>query len=247
MAWVVFSCQTEIKQHTNTLIAEQSIDSLRVEITKPIPLMFDTIISGVRIHSMDEIDDVSIKAIEFKENTFEKDHITIEVQKDSDVKAFYSVNNAEVLEFFSKNRIPLFEGNNVLLMFATNEKGISIKKKNTVYLKNHYSGDGSAHFDNSSPHLFYHLPKEAIYPMTDAGILLDFIVVNAEINKNAFSVEVFIDDLKFILPAWQAYRIEGLSEGKHRIKIRLIDKEGKWVLGPFNDSAYRTFEIKKES
>lgn len=241
------ACQDFKKEEFNEEDLHQSSDTIEVELISPTKSQFDTTFSGIRIHSMDVFDEPSNEIVEFIEDKSEESRIAIELIKERGLNVFYSVNNDEVINYSSKSPIPLLGGNNVLLMFATNAKGISIKNKKAVYLKNHFLGEGNANFDNSSPHLLYHLPKESTIKIIEEGLLLDFIVVNAELHKNAYSVEVFLDEITFSLSAWQAYRIDGLAEGEHRIKIRLIDKEGNWVPGPFNDSGYRRFEIRNNS
>ena len=71
-------------------------------------------------------------------------------------------------------------------------------------------------------------------------ILLDFYLVNCTLSPNGFKVRATIDGTEFLLTNWQAYTIEGLKEGKHEIKLELIDKNNVLVKSPYNP-VVRTF------
>ena len=74
--------------------------------------------------------------------------------------------------------------------------------------------------------------------------MLDFYLVNANLQADNYQVRVLIDDEEFVLDSWQAYFVEGLSMGDHTFRIQLIDQEGNLVPGPFNDSGDRIIQLK---
>lgn len=131
-------------------------------------------------------------------------------------------------------------GNNVFLAFLSDENNLGIKTNNATVLKNIVLND-EALFDEKQAHLFYYLPQNNI------GIL-DFCLVNTSLSENGNKVKVtFNGTTSIVVDKWASYRIDGLSENKNTIRIELIDKLGKLIPGPFNDSGVRTFTLNQNS
>lgn len=219
-----------------------AIDSSEVKIIEPLSVQYDTSVGSIRISSIVEEKNL-VEDVKFFQTANEDKQIAFDVDKKQEVNLAFSINNSSVKSYPLSSSIDLLDGNNVLLLFAVDARGISMKSEKTIYLQNHYIGEGSHNFDAESPHLFLNLPNRKEYRSSEHGLILDFVSVNQELNPKGNQVEVLLDDIRVYLPYWQAYRIEGLEVGKHRIKIRLIDADGNWIPGPFNDSGYRTFEI----
>jgi hypothetical protein len=96
-------------------------------------------------------------------------------------------------------------------------------------------------FNIKAPHIFYSRPKgDYLGANNIQKILLDFYLVNCTLSPNGFKVRATIDGTEFLLTNWQAYTIEGLKEGKHEIKLELIDKNNVLVKSPYNP-VVRTF------
>jgi hypothetical protein len=131
------------------------------------------------------------------------------------------------------------------LAFLSRSYHESIKNGSAYVLKNYPIGESSADFDSKAPHLFYSRPK-GVYSGKDAKrILVDFYLLNTSLSAEGNQLELTIDAETFTLSSWQPYFVEGLAEGEHQFRIRLIDEKGNVVPGPFNDSGVRTIEIEK--
>jgi hypothetical protein len=69
-------------------------------------------------------------------------------------------------------------------------------------------------------------------------VLLDFYITNCQLSKDGYKVRLTIDGSdQRILTNWVPYYLYGLSKGKHRIKLELLDEKNKVVPG-----AYATVE-----
>lgn len=94
----------------------------------------------------------------------------------------------------------------------------------------------------TGPMLFYSRPK-GLYTGDDINkVLLDFYLVNADMNS--YRVEADINGEKHMLDNWQPYLIEGLPEGDNTIKLTLMDTGGQVVNAPLNPVS-RTFKLEK--
>lgn len=67
-------------------------------------------------------------------------------------------------------------------------------------------------------------------------ILLDFYIANCQLSKDGYKVRFSIDGkMQRILTQWIPYYIYGLQQGKHAIRLELLDPQNKLVPGLFND------------
>lgn len=83
------------------------------------------------------------------------------------------------------------------------------------------------------PHLFYSRPKGTYSGAGAKKLLLDFFPVNAELSKTGYKVEASLGGQTFELTEWVPYVVEGLAMGEQTVTLRLLDKDGKQVAGPF--------------
>jgi len=131
-------------------------------------------------------------------------------------------------------------GNNVFLAFLSNENNLGIKTNNATLLENIVLND-EVLFDEKQAHLFYYLPQNNI-------AILDFCLVNTSLSENGNKIKVtFNGTTSIIVDKWASYQIDGLTQNKNTIRIELIDKIGKLIPGPFNDSGERSFILKQNS
>ncbi|MEI6311116.1 MAG: phosphopeptide-binding protein [Bacteroidota bacterium] len=145
--------------------------------------------------------------------------------------------------FIKKN---VTDDNNVLLAFLSRSYHLSLKNKSAYVIKAFSSSTSKNTFDVKAPHMFYSRPKgDYIGPKNIQKILLDFYLVNCTLSANGYKVRATIDGLEFMLTTWQAYTIEGLKEGKHEIKLELLNKKNELVKSPYNP-VIRSFVTAKE-
>lgn len=144
--------------------------------------------------------------------------------------------------------VDMKEGKYTLLAFLSRSYHMSIKNpKAFVAYDLELKEDTSIMKPLEGEHLFYSRPKGEYTGSFVDKILLDFFLVNTTLSPAGNKVKVIIDKkTEFILDKWVPYYIEGLSDGKHSIRIQLIDAEGNLIPGPFNDSGERTFKIERE-
>jgi hypothetical protein len=137
----------------------------------------------------------------------------------------------------------LGEGENVLLAFLSRSYHESIKNGNAHVVTSLYAGEGGSSFDPNGEHLFYSRPK-GTYKLAESNrFLLDFFLINVDLEASGYKVRATVDGAVFELPSWKPYFIEGLQAGEHTVRIELIDGSGNAVAGPFNDSGDRAFTV----
>lgn len=128
----------------------------------------------------------------------------------------------------------LKSGHYVALSFLSRSYHESIKHYDAYDLRQFTIGEKEEKkIDLTQPFLFYSRPKGEYKGKETKKILLDFYVVNAHLAPHEFKVRASIDGISFVLHNWEAYIIEGLTMGEHRIKIELLDKTDHPVEGLF--------------
>ena len=155
-------------------------------------------------------------------------------------KAFYTTDFEEALT----------EGNHTVLAFLSRSYHESIKTKQAYTLFN-LDVQGKAEItsvatDLKAQHLFYSRPKGEYVGNDTKKIMLDFYLVNTKLSEAGNKVKAIINGTEFILTDWKPYSIEGLPIGENKIQLQLIDKTGKLIPGPFNDSGLRIINLKTE-
>lgn len=132
----------------------------------------------------------------------------------------------------------LSEGSHTIRMFPARSFGESLKGENTYQAISFYVGSQKNRpgMDLSKPYITYNEPTDQMYLTQKQPVLLDFYISNCELSPDGYKVRLTLDGKsKRILTAWQPYYIFGLNQGKHTVRLELIDRSGKVVAGSFND------------
>ena len=153
----------------------------------------------------------------------------------------FIVNNGPYSAHYTNNfKKKLEKDNNVILAFLSRSYHESVKNPNAFIL----TQIGENKIDLNKEFLFYSRPK-GIYKGKDTEkLLLDFYLINTTISPNGNKVKATINDAEFIITEWAPYYLEGLSKGEVKIKLELINSDGKLVDSPFNPSV-RTVILEK--
>jgi hypothetical protein len=133
----------------------------------------------------------------------------------------------------------LKEGMHTIRMFPARSFGESLKGDNTFAMVVFYLGDMESEekgkIDFSKPFLTYNEPSDQMELMENQPVLLDFLISNCELSPDGYKVRLTIDGrVNRTLSSWEPYYIYGLSKGKHKIRLELMEGSTR-VLGPFND------------
>jgi hypothetical protein len=106
----------------------------------------------------------------------------------------------------------------------------------SIFYVNDANRESSIDFDPDAPCLTYNLPQ-GTYPAAQADpILLDFYLSNVQLSRDGYKVRLSVDGrVEGLLAIWTPYYLYGLGEGRHTIRLELIDSKEKVVSGPFND------------
>ena len=93
------------------------------------------------------------------------------------------------------------------------------------------------------PYLTVNLPPDGmVFPDSEGKVWLDFRAHNVTLAKEGHRVRFHLDGVETILPNGDPYAWTGLSEGRHRLVVDLIDEDGDPVAEIFA-RVERTFEI----
>lgn len=144
------------------------------------------------------------------------------------------------------------EGNYVLLAFLSRSYHESLKHKDAAVLTTFSVGNPKEKYDDeakrkeffNSPHLFYSRPKGEYVGDDIKHLMLDFYLINTELSPTGNKVAATINGTTFMIDKWQPYFMEGLPEGENTIELKLVDKDGKGIEGPFN-TVKRTVKLSK--
>jgi hypothetical protein len=137
---------------------------------------------------------------------------------------------------------PFSEGEHVVLAFLSRSYHESVKSQSTHTLRVFRSSGTPTQFDMNGQHLFYSRPK-GTYSLAEAkNIMVDFYLINTKLSDEGNSVELTLNGHKTRLYAWEPVIISGLPKGKHKVSLRLLNKRGQLIDGPFNEVT-RTFTI----
>ena len=139
-------------------------------------------------------------------------------------------------------------GHHVLLAFLSRSYHESIKSHSAYVLKEFdVMKKTPDQFDKHLPHLFFSRPKaDYVGEKETKRVLLDFYLVNCTLSEKGYTVRLTIDGgATFIITKWEPYYIEGLGLGQHKIKLELLDKNGKLVQSGYNGTE-RTIKLLSE-
>ena len=153
----------------------------------------------------------------------------------------FIVNNGPYSAHYTNNfKKKLEKDNNVILAFLSRSYHESVKNPNAFVL----TQIGEEKVDLNSEFLFYSRPKGTYKGKDTEKLLLDFYLINTTISPNGNKVKATINDAEFIITEWAPYYLEGLPKGEVKIKLELINSDGKLVDSPFNPSV-RTVILEK--
>lgn len=165
---------------------------------------------------------------------------------DNDGAINFSLNNAKVNSYPSNSvSKTLYEDEYVFTSFIVDENGVSIKDNNAIVANVINIGnapDAELGFSPDSSHIFYNKPYGTYVGEAAKKILLDFVVLNAELSESGKRVRVLINGTEFVLNSWKSYTIEGLPMGENVVRVDLVNDLGV-VPGPYNRGDERTITL----
>ncbi len=141
----------------------------------------------------------------------------------------------------------LSKGEHFIRVFPCRSFGESLKSQGSFAASSFFveTKKENQNVNLSQPYLTYNEPSGYLKLTERQPVLLDFYLSNAELSKDGYKIRLTIDkNIKRILTAWTPYYIYGLRNGKHTIRLELINRNGDKVPGEFND-IQRTFKISK--
>ena len=145
----------------------------------------------------------------------------------------FIVNNGPYSAHYTNNfNKKLNSDNNVILAFLSRSYHESVKNPNAFIL----TQIGENKIDLNNEFLFYSRPKGTYKGKDTEKLLLDFYLINTAISPNGNKVKATINDIEFVITEWAPYYIQGLPKGEIKIKLELINSEGKLIDSPFNPS-----------
>ncbi len=142
----------------------------------------------------------------------------------------------------------LAEGHYISLAFLSRSYHESIKNPNTTVLHQFNVGKpaNGQDIDATKPLLFYSRPKGDYIGEKDISrVMLDFFLVNTDLEKDGNRVRATINGTSFLLDKWVPYMMEGLPEGENTLKLELLNKNGNPIPGPYN-VVERKFNLYKQ-
>ena len=158
------------------------------------------------------------------------------------------LDDGDIREHFNSNSPVVFEnlsgGSHVIRAFLVDENHLSNKSVRTFDIVQFYVNEeaGNLPIDESQPMLLLNVPSGSHEYTSDNDVLLDFWLSNARLGTYDYKIKYSLDGHEGKLSLWRSSVITGLSEGKHKLILDLIDPNGKIVLGNFNHTV-RTFLI----
>ena len=145
----------------------------------------------------------------------------------------FIVNNGPYSAHYTNNfKKKLNDNSNVILAFLSRSYHESVKNPNAFVL----TQIGEDKIDLNNEFLFYSRPKGTYKGKDTEKLLLDFYLINTKISPEGNKVKATINDTEFIITEWAPYYLQGLPKGEVKIKLELLNAEGKLVDGPFNPS-----------
>jgi hypothetical protein len=127
------------------------------------------------------------------------------------------------------------EGHYLAVAFLSRSYHVSIKNKTAYSVTQFDIGYPiGKQFDLTKPMLVYSRPKGEYKGAETKNIILDFYLLNNDLDSGGNKVKATINGKEFILAKWVPYVIQGLPIGENTIKLELIDKDGKLIPGPYN-------------
>tara|TARA_Y100000768_G_scaffold101287_1_gene74040 strand:+ start:461 stop:1174 length:714 start_codon:yes stop_codon:yes gene_type:complete len=145
----------------------------------------------------------------------------------------FIVNNGPYSAHYINNFNKKLDNNdNLILAFLSRSYHESVKNPNAFVL----TQLGESKIDLNGEFLFYSRPKGTYKGKDTEKLLLDFYLINTTISPDGNKVKATINDTEFIITEWAPYYLQGLPKGDVKIKLELVNSEGKLVDSPFNPS-----------
>ena len=116
----------------------------------------------------------------------------------------------------------LKKGNYSVLSFLCDDQELCIKQAEAYALRSFSVGENSKQNLNDSVFAVLNIFSKE----TSFNPILDFYLINTNISKEGNKIKLSIDKNEFQLHNWSAYTINGLTKGKHKIKIELVNNKG---------------------
>lgn len=159
----------------------------------------------------------------------------------------FIMDNAPYFASYEKDIVSeLKPGHHVLLAFLSRSYHESIKHKPAYVLSEFKVGEAKDNFDEKAAHMFYSRPKgDYVGEKETKRLMLDFYLVNCNLSEKGYKVRATVNGNTFTVDKWAPYVIEGLALGEVKVKLELLDKNGKLVKSPFN-GVERTANLKAE-
>lgn len=139
----------------------------------------------------------------------------------------------------------LKEGMHTIRMFPARSFGESLKGENCFFAFPFYVGQKKSepNLELNRPYLTYNEPSEQMAWTVGRPVFLDFFIRNCELSRDGYKVRLTIDKkISRLLTSWQPYYIYGLKEGKHQIRLELLDPHGSVIPGIYNN-VERSIEV----
>ena len=145
----------------------------------------------------------------------------------------FIVNNGPYSAHYTNNfKKKLNDNNNVILAFLSRSYHESVKNPKAFVL----TQIGENKIDLNKEFLFYSRPKGTYKGKDTEKLLLDFYLINTTISPEGNKIKASINNTEFIITEWAPYYLQGLPKGEIKIKLELLNSEGKLVDSPFNPS-----------
>ncbi len=128
------------------------------------------------------------------------------------------------------------DGEHYLLAFLSRSYHESIKSPGASVLKKVTVENKSitTSADVAEPMIFYSRPKGTYVGKNETEkVMLDYYLANVNPTMN-YKVKADINGEEHMLDYWRPYYIEGLPMGRNKIKLTLVDENGKAVETPLN-------------
>lgn len=122
----------------------------------------------------------------------------------------------DVMSFLSRSYHESVKGKNagILLRFAIDAKGTYKKLENPT-----------------TPMIFYSRPKGDYVGNDTKNVLLDFYVYNTTLSETGDKVRATINGNTFMINNWAPQFIQNAPMGTMKVKLELLDKDGKVISG----------------
>ena len=151
----------------------------------------------------------------------------------------FIVNNGPYSAHYSDEVLAKIEDkNSIILAFLSRSHHESVKNPNAYILKQ--LGEGN-NVNLENEFIFYSRPKGTYKGADTEKLLLDFYLVNTDLDPEGNKVKISIRQNDkthdFLVDEWTPFYIEGLDKGEVFITLELLDNDGELIETPFNPSS----------